>query len=78
MITEILDGCWKACTEQDLPLQAPFVVDAVIVNRPSFAHKYCAEVLAVNVQLMFIMPWWSTWEFHILWRISNIALKNLE
>lgn len=63
MIAEILDGCWKSCTEPDLQSQQPFVADAIIANPPSFAHVHCAQALGVPLHLMFTMPWTSTKAF---------------
>lgn len=74
MITEMLDGCWKACIEPDPLTQAPFVANAIIANPPSFAHIHCAEALAVPVHLMFTMPWSATREFpHPLANIQHLV-----
>ncbi|GKZ63056.1 hypothetical protein AnigIFM49718_010787 [Aspergillus niger] len=60
MVSEMLDGCWKSCIEDDPMSQTPFVADAIIANPPSFAHIHCAQALGVPVHLMFTMPWSCT------------------
>ncbi|PYH83635.1 sterol glucosyltransferase [Aspergillus uvarum CBS 121591] len=63
MVTEMLDGCWRSCIEDDPVTQVPFVADAIIANPPSFAHIHCAQALDIPVHLMFTMPWSSTRAF---------------
>ncbi|KAJ4298054.1 hypothetical protein N0V90_005953 [Kalmusia sp. IMI 367209] len=63
MIMELLQGCWRACIEQDVHTEQPFVADAIIANPPSFAHVHCAQALGVPLHLMFTMPWSSTRAF---------------
>ena len=54
MLSEILDGCWNACTQPDID-QRPFIADAIISNPPAFAHIHCAEALGIPLQLSFSM-----------------------
>ncbi len=63
MVCEMLDGCWKSCTESDLATDIPFVAEAIIANPPSFAHIHCAQALGIPVHLMFTMPWSATRSF---------------
>jgi len=51
MMYEMIEGCWKSCTEGD------FIADAIIANPPSFAHVHCAERLNIPVRIVFTMPW---------------------
>lgn len=77
MISEMLDGCWKACIEPDPVSNVPFVADAIIANPPSFAHVHCAQALGVPLHLMFTMPWSSTTEFsHPLANIRGSAIDE--
>jgi sterol 3beta-glucosyltransferase len=52
MLSEILDGCWSACTQPDID-QRPFIADAIISNPPAFAHVHCAEALGIPLHLSF-------------------------
>jgi len=49
-MSEILNGCWKACTQADGPNGRPFIADAIIANPPSFAHIHIAEALGIPVE----------------------------
>ena len=76
MMSELLEGCWKACIEADLQSNQPFVADAIIANPPSFAHVHCAQALGVPLHLMFTMPWSSTRAFpHPL---ANFKVEKLD
>jgi sterol 3beta-glucosyltransferase len=55
-MSEILDGCWKACTQADGSNGQPFIADAIIANPPSFAHIHVAEALGVPLQVSFSKP----------------------
>ena len=48
---EVLDGCWRACTQVTTPVDLPFVADVIIANPPSFAHVHCAEALGIPVHI---------------------------
>ena len=48
---EILDGCWRACTQIADPVELSFISDAIIANPPSFAHVHCAEALGIPVHI---------------------------
>jgi len=50
---EILDGCWRACTQIAAPGELPFTADAIIANPPSCAHVHCAEALGIPVHMTF-------------------------
>ncbi|PBP28023.1 hypothetical protein BUE80_DR000975 [Diplocarpon rosae] len=63
MVSEMLDGCWRSCTEPDPSTNIPFVAEAIIANPPSFAHVHCAQALGIPVHLMFTMPWSPTRSF---------------
>ncbi|KAL4798028.1 hypothetical protein BDV19DRAFT_377237 [Aspergillus venezuelensis] len=63
MVSEMLDGCWRSCIEDDPETGKPFVAEAIIANPPSFAHIHCAQALGVPLHLMFTMPWSSTRAF---------------
>jgi UDP:flavonoid glycosyltransferase YjiC (YdhE family) len=63
MVAEMLDGCWRSCTEDDPVTKTPFVAEAIIANPPSFAHIHCAQALGIPLHLMFTMPWSSTRAF---------------
>ncbi|KAF3047760.1 hypothetical protein E8E12_011621 [Didymella heteroderae] len=63
MILQLLQGCWRACIENDPHTEQPFVADAIIANPPSFAHVHCAQALGIPLHLMFTMPWSSTRAF---------------
>jgi hypothetical protein len=63
MILQLLQGCWRACIENDPHTEQPFVADAIIANPPSFAHVHCAQALGIPLHLMFTMPWSSTKAF---------------
>ncbi|KAJ4361242.1 hypothetical protein N0V95_002060 [Ascochyta clinopodiicola] len=63
MILQLLQGCWRACIENDPRTEQPFVADAIIANPPSFAHVHCAQALGIPLHLMFTMPWRSTRAF---------------
>ncbi len=63
MMSEMLNGCWRSCVEEDEESQRPFVADAIIANPPSFAHIHCAQALGVPLHIMFTMPWTSTEAF---------------
>lgn len=63
MILQLLQGCWRACIENDPHTKQPFVADAIIANPPSFAHVHCAQALGIPLHLMFTMPWSSTRAF---------------
>ena len=63
MVAEMLDGCWRSCTEPEEMTQTPFVADAIIANPPSFAHLHCAEALGIPVHMVFTMPWTATTAF---------------
>ena len=52
-MAEILNGCWKACTQADGPNGQPFIADAIIANPPSFAHIHIAEALGIPLQISF-------------------------
>ncbi|KAG8954760.1 hypothetical protein FRC04_011193 [Tulasnella sp. 424] len=56
MLTEILNGCWKACIHADEESGTPFAADAIISNPPAFAHIHCAEALGIPLHLSFTMP----------------------
>ncbi|KAL2215143.1 putative UDP-glucose,sterol transferase [Thermoascus aurantiacus ATCC 26904] len=76
MITEIMNGCWKACIDPGPAEEFPFVTDAIIANPPSYAHIHCAERLSVPLHIMFTMPWSSTRYFaHPL---ANIPPSDVE
>ena len=55
-MSEILSGCWKACTQPDGPNGQPFIADAIIANPPSFAHIHVAEALGIPLQVSFSKP----------------------
>jgi len=55
-MSEILNGCWKACIEADGPNGRPFIADAIIANPPSFAHIHIAEALGIPLQVSFSKP----------------------
>ncbi|KAG9051113.1 hypothetical protein FS837_011959 [Tulasnella sp. UAMH 9824] len=63
MLTEILNGCWKACIHADEETGTPFAADAIISNPPAFAHIHCAEALGIPLHLSFTMPWCATTAF---------------
>jgi UDP:flavonoid glycosyltransferase YjiC (YdhE family) len=63
MILQLLQGCWRACIDNDPHTEKPFVADAIIANPPSFAHVHCAQALGIPLHLMFTMPWSSTRAF---------------
>lgn len=75
IISTMLDGCWKSCTEADPDGTGdPFVADAIIANPPSFAHIHCAEALGIPLHMVFTMPWTGTRNFpHPL---ANITSKH--
>ena len=74
MVRTILDGCWRSCIDPDESTGAPFVVDAIIANPPSFAHVHCAQALSIPLHIMFTMPWTSTKNFpHPL---ANVAIRG--
>ncbi|KAG8698648.1 hypothetical protein FRC08_005788, partial [Ceratobasidium sp. 394] len=77
MVTEFLDGCWRACYEPDDDDEGQlFAADAIISNPPAFAHIHCAEALGIPLQLSFTMPWCATADFpHPL---VNILQSNAE
>ncbi|KAG9123607.1 hypothetical protein FRC07_014543 [Ceratobasidium sp. 392] len=77
MVTEFLDGCWRACYEPDDDDDGQaFAADAIISNPPAFAHIHCAEALGIPLQLSFTMPWCATADFpHPL---VNILQSNAE
>ncbi|KAB8229652.1 uncharacterized protein BDW43DRAFT_322041 [Aspergillus alliaceus] len=76
MVLEMLDGCWKSCTEPDPDTLIPFVANAIIANPPSFAHIHCAQALGIPLHMMFTMPWSPTAAFpHPL---ANIQMSNVE
>lgn len=76
MITEIMNGCWKACIDPGPAEEFAFVTDAIIANPPSYAHIHCAERLSVPLHIMFTMPWSSTRYFaHPL---ANIPPSDVE
>ncbi|KAG8695793.1 hypothetical protein FRC09_008927 [Ceratobasidium sp. 395] len=77
MVTEFLDGCWRACYESDDDDDGQsFAADAIISNPPAFAHIHCAEALGIPLQLSFTMPWCATADFpHPL---VNILQSNAE
>ncbi|KAI9053883.1 hypothetical protein LZ554_002830 [Drepanopeziza brunnea f. sp. 'monogermtubi'] len=71
MVNEMLEGCWKSCTQPDPATNIPFVAEAIIANPPSFAHVHCAQALGIPVHLMFTMPWSATRMFpHPLANVS--------
>ncbi|KAG8746143.1 hypothetical protein FRC10_006009 [Ceratobasidium sp. 414] len=54
MVSEYLDGCWRACYEPDVDDGGQlFAADAIISNPPAFAHIHCAEALGIPLQLSF-------------------------
>ena len=55
-MSEILSGCWKACTQADGPNGRAFIADAIIANPPSFAHIHIAEALGIPLQVSFSRP----------------------
>ena len=63
LISDILQGCWKACCSADPDTQTPFVANAIVANPPSFAHIHCAQALGVPLHMMFTMPWSPTTAF---------------
>ncbi|CAG8556610.1 15952_t:CDS:10, partial [Acaulospora colombiana] len=76
MLSEILVGCWEACTQSDPSNPKGFVADAIISNPPAFAHVHCAEALGVPLQMTFTMPWCPTVDFpHPL---VNVSESNAE
>ncbi|KAG8664776.1 uncharacterized protein FPOAC1_013556 [Fusarium poae] len=74
MIAEMLEGCWRSCTEPDPLSKQPFVADAIIANPPSFAHVHCAQALGIPLHLVFTMPWSST--KHFCHPLANINAKD--
>ncbi|KAB5595196.1 Sterol 3-beta-glucosyltransferase UGT80A2 [Ceratobasidium theobromae] len=83
MVTEYLDGCWRACYERDEDEdQQFFAADAIISNPPAFAHIHCAEALGIPLQLSFTMPWCATAAFphplvHIYQSNAEKGLTNV-
>ncbi|KAL7410756.1 hypothetical protein BDY24DRAFT_398395 [Mrakia frigida] len=79
MISEIMNGCYKASFSPDPETGRSFAADALIANPPSFAHIHLAEALGLPLQLSFTMPWSPTTEFnHPLVQInSSNAPKGL-
>ncbi|PVF99014.1 glycosyltransferase family 1 protein [Serendipita vermifera] len=76
MLSEMLTGCWEACTLSDPSNPKGFVADAIISNPPAFAHVHCAEALGIPLQMTFTMPWCPTVDFpHPL---VNISQSNAE
>lgn len=53
LMTQMINGCWKACYEPDDVSGKSFAADAIISNPPAFAHVHCAEALGVPVLLSF-------------------------
>ena len=76
MISEILQGCWKACIEPGLDDESPFVTDAIIANPPSYAHIHCAERLRIPFHIMFTMPWSTT--AYLSHPLANIQTADLD
>ena len=75
MILQLLQGCWRACIDDDPHTGQPFVADTIIANPPSFAHVHCAQALGIPLHLMFTMPWSSTRAFpHPL---ANFKAENI-
>ncbi|KAF4624550.1 hypothetical protein G7Y89_g13620 [Cudoniella acicularis] len=78
-ISEILEGCWRSCTEPGNGMDGEvkvvaengssedtkrlFLADAIIANPPSYAHIHCAEKLGIPLHMMFTMPWSPTQSF---------------
>lgn len=78
MLAEMLEGCWKSCTEKDQSTGAPFVAEAIIANPPSMGHVHCAQALSIPVHIMFTMPWSSTRAFsHPLANLNISAETNI-
>ncbi|KAL1740842.1 glycosyltransferase family 1 protein [Schizophyllum fasciatum] len=63
MLSEMMNGCWKACHSPDQSTGEPFVADAIISNPPAFAHVHCAEAMGIPLLLSFTMPWCATGAF---------------
>lgn len=77
MVAEMLQGCWRACIDDDPDTQEPFVADAIIANPPSFAHIHCAQALGIPLHLMFTMPWTTTRAFpHPLANLESESMEN--
>lgn len=49
----MINGCWKACYEDDADEGTTFAADAIISNPPAFAHVHCAEALGIPLLLSF-------------------------
>ncbi|KAH7911918.1 glycosyltransferase family 1 protein [Hygrophoropsis aurantiaca] len=76
MLTEMINGCWRACHQPDDNTGESFAADAIISNPPAFAHVHCAEALGIPLLLTFTMPWSPTKTFpHPL---VNINTSNAE
>jgi hypothetical protein len=77
MLTEMINGCWKACYEPDDESGKTFAADAIISNPPAFAHVHCAEALGIPLLLSFTMPWSPTTAFpHPLVNVKQSNAEN--
>jgi sterol 3beta-glucosyltransferase len=57
MLTEMINGCWKACISPDPITNRSFAANAIISNPPAFAHVHCAEALGIPCTMTFsVLP----------------------
>ncbi|KAG9011901.1 hypothetical protein FRB94_007337 [Tulasnella sp. JGI-2019a] len=63
MLSEIMNGAYRACLFPDPRTGSGFAVDAIISNPPVFGHIHIAECLGIPLQMSFTMPWTPTIEF---------------
>jgi len=75
MVKEIIASTWSASTDLDpsIPIENPFVADAIISNPPTMGHIHVAEVLGVPLHIMFPQPW-----FYGMFYFLYVLLKSLE
>jgi hypothetical protein len=76
-LSNILASTWLACTENDGETSAPFTVDVIIANPPSFGHIHCAQKLQIPLHMMFTMPWSATTVFpHPLCNVDRSKISK--
>ncbi|KAF1936491.1 UDP-glucose,sterol transferase [Clathrospora elynae] len=84
---EMFQGMWRACINATDDVtdktntkmmgdKAPFVVDAIIANPPSFAPQHIAEKLGIPLHMMFTFPYTPT--VHFPHPLANIKVTNVE